>query len=99
MAVNRRMRAIGLGPRDGLRGDRSLHRSEGNGGGAVTLATAKHCFHERKEKNYVKQLLEAIDTRCGIGGYCDGIFIRGSRRRDKYQPRRGVEFLRRSAIK
>ena len=52
------------------------------------LAPAKHCFHERKEKNHVKQLREAIDTRCGIGGYFDSVFIRGSRRRhkDKYQP-------------
>ena len=62
---------------------------------------------EGEEKNHVEEQREAIDARRRIGRRFDGVFIRGSRRRhkvptsreDKYQPRRGVESLRRSAIK
>jgi hypothetical protein len=50
-----------------------------------------------KEKNDVNQQCEAMDASRRIGGYFDGVFIRGSRS-DKYQPRGGVEFLRCSAI-
>ena len=33
----RRLQAIGLGPRDGLRGDRALHRSQGSSSSALGL--------------------------------------------------------------
>jgi hypothetical protein len=63
-------------------------------------------LNERKEN--VEQQSEAIDSRRRSGGHFNGVFIRSSRRKlklpaspedNKYQPRRGVQFLRCPAIK